>query len=398
MKAVEQAGKVPQREQEGGPSRGKEKESEQVMVVVHQPDVSGVATTEDGVKIAYDVYKSCEASMQGGLVPEHRQKVLMIMGIATTRHGWMPQIEDLLLPSMRLSGAAIDICVFDNRGIGKSSAPSSPESYSIEIMANDAMAVVGALGWEQFHLIGFSMGGMISMKLASLYYDRLLSLSLLGVTEGGWQVLPRSWKALKYAIRMWMAKSAEERSIMDIKYHYSKKTLKEKVSVVGGSSRLRKHCLYEEYLEQKASCEGQTQEALNGQMIACWNNQMEDNDYERIHAANIPIVVLHGRQDLVAAPCYGRRIARKLGAKFVEIEGAHLITRECAHDVSHELLRIVSDCATEAERKKHLNRTINGTTEFLSTWDSAKRSETEEELSEASNPLLDDTYDMAQAV
>lgn len=51
-------------------------------------------------------------------------------------------------------------------------------------------------------------------------------------------------------------------------------------------------------------------------------------------AAKIPTVVLHGRQDLVASPEFGHGIAKRLGAKFVEIEGAHLITRECAHDVS----------------------------------------------------------------
>lgn len=42
----------------------------------------------------------------------------------------------------RLSGGPIDICVFDNRGIGKSSCPTNKDAYSIEIMAKDAIAVV----------------------------------------------------------------------------------------------------------------------------------------------------------------------------------------------------------------------------------------------------------------
>lgn len=73
------------------------------------------------------------------------------------------------------------------------------------------------------------MGGMISLRLASMYPVRLLSLSLLGVTEGGWQVFPRSWRALKYSIKMWFARSAEERTYMDLKFHYTKDTLQEKV-------------------------------------------------------------------------------------------------------------------------------------------------------------------------
>lgn len=36
----------------------------------------------------------------------------------------------------------IDICVFDNRGIGKSSCPANKDAYSTSIMAKDAIAVV----------------------------------------------------------------------------------------------------------------------------------------------------------------------------------------------------------------------------------------------------------------
>lgn len=44
------------------------------------------------------------------------------------------------------------------------------------------------LGWRRAHLVGFSMGGMVTMKLAAHRPDRVLSLTVLGVTGGGWQV------------------------------------------------------------------------------------------------------------------------------------------------------------------------------------------------------------------
>lgn len=320
-----------------------------------EPCQEGTARSSENVSIFYEVYANNKDEIDDGGEP--RQKVLMIMGLAASKDGWTPQISDLLSTKPE---PKIDICIFDNRGIGKSSAPEEKTAYSTEIMAGDAIAVADDLGWKRFHLVGFSMGGMISMKLAALYPDRLLSLSLLGATEGGWQTLPKSWRALKYAIRMAMASSLEQRSEMDIKFHFSKKTLKEKVTSTAGQSVLRRDCLYEEYLQEKESCDEQSKAGLNGQMHACWHHGISEKEYSKIRSSQIPMVVMHGREDLVAVARYGRRIASRLGSKFVEVDGGHLINRECAHDVSHELLRIFNDKATQAERKKHLDRTTLG--------------------------------------
>ncbi len=47
------------------------------------------------------------------------------------------------------------------------------------------------------------MGGMVATKLAAAHPQRVRSLALVSVTGGGSQVLPRSWKALKYAVKVW---------------------------------------------------------------------------------------------------------------------------------------------------------------------------------------------------
>lgn len=43
-----------------------------------------------------------------------------------------------------------------------------------------------------------------------------------------------------------------------------------------------------------------------------------------------PILVLHGREDVIALPRFGRRLARRLGAPCVELSGGHFIAREQA--------------------------------------------------------------------
>ena len=65
---------------------------------------------------------------------------------------------------------------FDNRGIGKSGRPKGP--YTTALMASDAKALVDQLKLGKFHLVGVSMGGMISQEYALAYGGDLKSLSL----------------------------------------------------------------------------------------------------------------------------------------------------------------------------------------------------------------------------
>lgn len=51
-------------------------------------------------------------------------------------------------------------------------------------------------------MIGHSMGGMIAAKLAAMAPERVASLTLISATAGGWQAVPRTYKALKYAFQV----------------------------------------------------------------------------------------------------------------------------------------------------------------------------------------------------
>lgn len=60
--------------------------------------------------------------------------------------------------------------------------------------------------WQRAHILGFSMGGMIGQSLAVLAPHRLDSLTLLGTSRGGMQIIPHSWGGLKVALKMVMAR------------------------------------------------------------------------------------------------------------------------------------------------------------------------------------------------
>lgn len=53
----------------------------------------------------------------------------------------------------------------DQRGHGSSSKPAHEADHSISIFADDVEALVEHLGWDGYHLLGHSMGGMVAQEL-----------------------------------------------------------------------------------------------------------------------------------------------------------------------------------------------------------------------------------------
>lgn len=52
-------------------------------------------------------------------------------------------------------------------------------------MAKDAVELIEHLQWNQLHVVGISMGGMIALEFALLVPEKILSLTLLATHAGG---------------------------------------------------------------------------------------------------------------------------------------------------------------------------------------------------------------------
>tara|TARA_R110002167_G_scaffold165544_2_gene362484 strand:- start:217 stop:936 length:720 start_codon:yes stop_codon:yes gene_type:complete len=65
---------------------------------------------------------------------------------------------------------------YDTRGHGGTAAPDGP--YDLDLLGDDAMALMDALGLGPLHWVGLSMGGMIGQNIALRQPQRLQSLSL----------------------------------------------------------------------------------------------------------------------------------------------------------------------------------------------------------------------------
>ena len=103
--------------------------------------------------------------------PEDRPAVLLSHCFAGNRHVW-----DAQLPAL----SAYRVIRYDARGHGESGLPPGP--YRLDDLADDAVALLDALGIEQAHVFGISMGGRTARNLALRYPRRVASLGLITTT------------------------------------------------------------------------------------------------------------------------------------------------------------------------------------------------------------------------
>ena len=111
----------------------------------------------DGTRIHYDVFG-----------PSHGEPLVLIMGLAIDRWGWIRQRSAL---SRRFRCIAID-----NRGSGLSAKPDG--DYDLFTMAADVLEVMDAEGIESAHLMGYSLGGVLAQIIAVQFPERVRSLVL----------------------------------------------------------------------------------------------------------------------------------------------------------------------------------------------------------------------------
>ena len=120
--------------------------------------------------------------------------IVLIGGLGQQLHGSWP--TDF---ATALAGRGYRVTRFDNRDVGKSThmdfpAPkpmailrggNHPRQYHLGDMARDTVGLLDALGYQDAHLAGISMGGMIGQTAAAHYPGRVRTLTSIMSTTGG---------------------------------------------------------------------------------------------------------------------------------------------------------------------------------------------------------------------
>jgi 3-oxoadipate enol-lactonase len=220
------------------------------------------------------------------------EPVLLIMGLAYTSHMWYRSRPTL---SARYRTVALD-----NRGVGRSDAPTGP--YSMASMASDAARVLDAAEIERAHVFGVSMGGMIAQEFALHYPTRVRSL-ILGCTAAGG---PTAVRAEREATDMLMARAqmtAEQAAAAAIPFIYDAATSRERIDQ---DTEIRRP-----WFPRPEAYAAQLQGVFG------WES------YPRLSAIRAPTLVIHGESDRLVPPANARLIAARIpGARLVLIPHA----------------------------------------------------------------------------
>lgn len=108
------------------------------------------------------------------------EPLLLIQGLGYGVWGWFRQVPDL--------SRDFRVVVFDNRGVGSSTKVTDP--YTVDDMADDAVAVLDAAGVDATSVLGVSLGGLIAQSLAIRRPERVRKLVLLATHHGGPDAIP----------------------------------------------------------------------------------------------------------------------------------------------------------------------------------------------------------------
>lgn len=114
-------------------------------------------TATDGTLVAYETFGKKDG------IP-----LLLVQGLGTDSRGWALQ---------RIAfGRRYRCLAIDNRGVGGST--NAPHPFDLEQMARDAVSVLDAEDVDTAHVMGASMGGVISQIVAVRHGERVRGLVL----------------------------------------------------------------------------------------------------------------------------------------------------------------------------------------------------------------------------
>jgi pimeloyl-ACP methyl ester carboxylesterase len=224
------------------------------------------------------------------------ETVLLIMGLGGRAADWGTELPRALSERYR-------VVRFDNRGTGGSTVVNP--GFSLEDMANDAVAVLDAVGAEKAHVMGISMGGMISQLVALGHAARIDKLVLMSTHFGGRKVVPPTPEAMKLFDPAEFDRVGRDAGAM------MRRTL-EIIAAPGWPERDPEAV---DALVDNARRQPTPPAGFMGQFQAI----LQSDRSERLGDIPHPTLVLHGKQDTLIPVDNGRLIAERIPSARLEL-------------------------------------------------------------------------------
>ena len=209
--------------------------------------------------------------------------VLFVSGLADEGACWVDQVSGL--------SDRYRVTTFDNRGVGRSSTPDG--EFRITDFAADTASLMEALGIEQAHVVGSSMGGAIAQELALVHPERVRSL----VLNGTWC---RGDRFLHEVFRNWMWSAEKADSIRDFLVT---------VNLWCFAPRIWNEGIMDEWIAAaEASPYAQSVDAFSRSTLALIAHDSAD----RVGGIGAPTLITVGELDLVLPPRYSQELANRI--------------------------------------------------------------------------------------
>ncbi len=244
--------------------------------------------TIDGRKMAYDEVTPTNP----------RSTILLLTGLASKRLGWYKQLEEF--------GTYYRTIALDHRDVGDSDPVT--DFYKIEDQADDAAKVLQALGVEQAHIVGISMGGFIALQFALRYPELTDKLVLIATSAGGTTHVPPSPEQTAALTQRDFTKEVGELA-------------KESYTNLMAPGFSATHPEVMERIAFNARYRQLTPLAYFRQLQACTMHDVAN----RLGEIKVPTLVVHGKEDPLVPFANGLNLSEK-------IKGAELIAYpDCGH-------------------------------------------------------------------
>ena len=199
-----------------------------------------------------------------------------------------------------------EVLAYDQRGLGQSEVPEG--DYAMADFADDAAALLAAVGWDQALVMGASFGGMVAQELALRHPGKVRRLVLACTSSGG-------AGGSSYPLHELADLDPEERALRSLSLADNR---------LDDEWRAAHPERWEALRAQNRGTpptDPVRQEGARKQLEA----RKGHDTWDRLGAIGCPTLVAGGRYDGIAVPENSRRLAEAIpGAELQLFEGGHM--------------------------------------------------------------------------
>jgi pimeloyl-ACP methyl ester carboxylesterase len=259
------------------------------------------------------------------------EPLFLIQGFAGGHRGWFLQT--------RAFAKSYRVIVAGNRGIG--SKGHTEKGYTIKTLADDMIGLMDFLGIEKAHILGLSMGGIITQEIAIEYPERVMKVVLASTladadrpyTDEEIELIFRHQRTPRMLEMFGLGEGEFKVDIetVDVMRFFNT------VTELGFNKNIYRFIIpFQRIYARRIGAE-----AITEQLRAV----MRCDTFDRLHKIKAPTLVTCGTEDRLISPISSDVIADRVpDSKLVKIEGgSHSVHMEMPRRFNKEVLDFLGD-------------------------------------------------------